>query len=101
MNNIENLYTVIKNFLPYAGNYLKGSPIESYLPQLQGMIDMIESFGGIQTVSHLFSELSQAKNATAPTHTISSFSNNSTTNQQVAIQKKSNDLKSIDSYNRI
>ncbi len=101
MNNIENLYSVVKNFLPYAGNYLKGSPIEPYLPQLQGMIDMIESFGGIETISNLLSGLSQTKNASAPAPAISSFSNNSNPTQQVVIQRSSNGLKNIDSYNRI
>ncbi len=101
MNNIENLYSVVKNFLPYAGNYLKDSPIEPYLPQLQGMIDMIESFGGIETISNLLSGLSQTKNASISTPTISSFSGNSTTTQQVVVQNKSYSLKNIDSYKRI
>lgn len=101
MNNIENLYSVVKNFLPYASNYLKDSPIEPYLPQLQGMIDMIESFGGIETISNLLSELSQTKNASVPSPATSSFLNNSPTSQQVKIQRNSNGLKNIDSYDRI
>lgn len=63
MNNVENIYQVIKNFLPLAGNYLKGTSIEPYLPQIQGAINWIESLGGIQTISNLLQGVS-AKNIT-------------------------------------
>ena len=39
MNDISDLYNVIKNFLPLADKYLSGSPIEPYLPEIQNIIN--------------------------------------------------------------
>ena len=100
MNNFENLYSVVKNFLPLAENYLKGSPLEPYLPQLQGVIDMIESVGGIGTISNLMTGLSKQTNSSNNNPTISNFSYTSC-NQSISTNSSTNTLKSIDSYARI
>ncbi len=101
MNNIENLYVVIKNFLPYAGNYLKDSPIEPYLPQLQGIIDMIEALGGVQTISKITTLITQTKNANESVFVAPNLSNNANIIQQKVSMKNKNNLKNIDSYVRI
>ena len=98
MKNLENLYIVIKNFLPYADNYLKGTPLEPYVPQLQGVIDIVESLGGITIFSSLFNELQKTSTQTPPNNrsAIAQIQNKCIDEKNL----KSNRLNSIDSYKR-
>lgn len=99
MNNVENLYQVIKNFLPLAGNYLKGTSIEPYLPQIQGVINWIESLGGIQTISNLLQGVSAKNNTHA-----SALSAPTPQPQSLNFQphpSSTNGIRNIDSYPRI
>ena len=78
MNNIENLFSVIKSFLPVADNYLKNSPLEPYLPQIQNIVSTIDSLGGIDKINALLKPiLNQNQNIT---NNVESNINNASTN---------------------
>ena len=99
-NNFENLYNVLKTFLPVADKYLVNSPLEPYIPQIQNIVNLIESVGGIQTVNNLVSSLSKNKNSLTntkiqPFTSIENKTNQNNNNNNLKNKKKIND------YNRI
>ena len=97
MDNLENLYNVMKTFLPIADKYLSNSPLEPYIPQLQNMMSMIESFGGIQTINSLLSTLKSPMLNTSQLSSLNITNNASPTNDFY----NNKQLKSIDSYKKI
>lgn len=97
MNNIENLYEVIKNFLPLAGNYLKGTTIEPYLPQLENTIKWIDSLGGIQTITKLFQSITPNNSPNTNISTQKILPDTHSTQTATAINK----MRNIDTYTRI
>ena len=95
MDNLSELYNVIKTFLPFANQYLTNSPLEPYLPKIENLVNTIDSMGGIDTLSSLMNSFK--KNNNIPTNNIPSI-NNYTEKQ---ITTHTNYLKPIDSYKRI
>ncbi len=90
MDNLENLYNVIKTFLPIANQYLSNSPIEPYIPQIQNIVDTIDSFGGISVINSLMNSFKAQNNISTQTNL--SINNNTT---------QSSNKKNIDSYKRV
>ena len=82
MNNFENLFSVIKSFLPIADKYLVNSPLEPYLPQIQNIVSTIDSLGGIDKINALLKPILN------PTQNITNnveINNNSATTNNIAI----------------
>ena len=104
MNNIENLFSVIKSFLPVADNYLKNSPLEPYLPQIQNIVSTIDSLGGIDNINSIlkpFLNLNQNKkqnNLNTVENNINSPTNNIEISNAITFNKNKTP---IDYYKKI
>ena len=100
MNNIENLFSVIKSFLPVADNYLKNSPLEPYLPQIQNIVSTIDSLGGIDNINSIlkpFLNLNQ-NNLNTVENNINSPTNNIEISNAITFNKNKTP---IDYYKKI
>ncbi len=96
MDNLNNLYSVIKSFLPIADKYLINSPLEPYLPQIESIINTIDSFGGIEKINSLLSGLNINKQQFIDNNNNSNISKVNTTNNYV-----NKNIKKIDEYTKI
>ena len=96
MNDISDLYNVIKNFLPLADKYLSGSPLEPYLPEIQNIINLIDSIGGISTINNVIQSFAPKNNNNQTKQ------NNQQNNKQIVISQQAlQHSKSIGSYKRV
>ena len=59
--NIENIYTLLKTFLPYAKDIMPNSKFSEQIPQLQNIVDVVENMGGVSALSSITNLFSGTK----------------------------------------
>lgn len=95
MADIENLFSVIKNFLPLADKYLSGSPLEPYLPEIQNIINIIDSMGGISTINSFMQSFKNKNTSNIKKD------NNEEMAQPLIVPQIKQHAKSINNYKRV